>query len=122
MELNFVSYKYDQGTYLKEFGKMHVCTPEEIEKFSKPSGSSRRIFESFINKKAMMCPNQLDDNGNPINLNLYGINGRFGEGLEYQIRPCIPKQLTPENKHLVDKECIADYNSPESMAAKFKES
>jgi len=64
----------------------------------------------------------LDYEGNPINLNLFGINGRYGKGLEFQIRPCIPKQLTPENKHLVDKECIADYNSPESMAAKLKES
>jgi hypothetical protein len=83
VEVNFVSNKYDQGTYLKEFGKMHVCTPEEIGKFSKPSGSSRRLFESFVNKKALMCPDKLDDNGNPINSLLYGVNGRYGEGLEY---------------------------------------
>lgn len=34
----------------------------------------------------------------------------------------MPKQLTPYNKHLVDKECIADLKNPKSLEAKFKQS
>ena len=36
--------------------------------------------------------------------------------------PCIPKQLTPYNKHLVNKECIADYKDPKSLAKKLQDS
>ena len=36
--------------------------------------------------------------------------------------PCVPKQLTLYNKHLVDKECIADLKDPKSLEAKLKES
>jgi len=36
--------------------------------------------------------------------------------------PCIPKQKTPENEHLVDKECIADYKDKKSLENKLESS
>jgi hypothetical protein len=29
------------------------------------------------------------------------------------VSACIPEQLTAKNKHLYDKECIADYKNPD---------
>ena len=42
--------------------------------------------------------------------------------MDIQFIPCIPKQLTSYNKHLVDKECIADYNDPKNLENKLQES
>lgn len=73
----------------------------------------------------MMCLNKFDFEGNEIK---HGVLGSAGSGgteyrlLDVTLRPCIPKQLTPYNKHLVDKDCIADYNDPASLKAKLKQS
>jgi hypothetical protein len=52
--------------------------------------------------------------------NVYGGDtGLDGIVNELNYIPCIPKQLTGKNKHLVDKECIADLKDPKALEKKF---
>jgi hypothetical protein len=55
---------------------------------------------------------------------LYGNpgNGTNSRSLDITYIPCVPKQLTPYNKHKVDKECIADLKDPKALNKKFLES
>jgi len=69
-----------------------------------------------------MCVDPIDKNGNSLKRILFGREGSVYRESDISFIPCIPKQLTEENKHLVDKECIADYNDPKSLEAKFQES
>jgi hypothetical protein len=56
-----------------------------------------------------MCINDLDSYGKKFSKNLYGRQGSKNRAMDLIAIPCIPKQLTLYNKHLIDKECIADY-------------
>ena len=62
-----------------------------------------------------------DNNGDKVD---YKLHGGLGLGLFHDIEffPCIPKQLTPYNEHLVEKECIADLNDKNSVDKKLKDS
>ena len=67
-----------------------------------------------------MCMDKYDREGREITKLLIGdasLDG--GRTLEANYIPCIPKQLTDKNKHLVDKECIADLNDPKALEKKF---
>jgi len=66
--------------------------------------------------------NELDNKGKKIDLTLYGVSGLDARTIDVTYIPCVPKQLTPQNKHLVDKECIADLKSPKALEKKFQES
>lgn len=68
-----------------------------------------------------MCINDLDDQGNKLNKKIYGYTGVDLRTIEINFIPCVPKQLTLYNKHLVDKECIADLKDPKAVAAKLQE-
>jgi hypothetical protein len=57
-----------------------------------------------------MCLNEFYNNGEKIDYKLHGGLGGRGTFHDIEFVPCTPKQLTPYNKHLVDKECIADLN------------
>ena len=63
--------------------------------------------------------NELDDKGEKLNTKIYGATGNSFKSIEVAFIPCIPKQITKENKHLVDKECLADLKSKKSLAAKL---
>ena len=65
---------------------------------------------------------KLDLKGKVIEKSIYGSHGADYRSIELLIIPCIPKQLTKENKHLVDTECIADLKSPSALKKKFNES
>ena len=67
-----------------------------------------------------MCLDHVDSTGKKIDLKLFGQNGLDAKTLDLNYIPCIPKQLTTKNKHLIDKECIVDYNSPKSLRDKLK--
>jgi hypothetical protein len=56
-----------------------------------------------------MCLNEFNNDGEKVDYKLYsdGIGTKYFHDVEFI--PCVPKQLTPYNKHLVNKECIADY-------------
>ena len=66
-----------------------------------------------------MCLNDLDANGKKLNKNIYGTTGADFRNLDIALIPCVPKQLTPYNKHLVGKECMADLKDPKSLQAKL---
>ena len=66
--------------------------------------------------------NKLDNKGKAIEKSIYGNPGAEYRSIDLNIIPCIPKQLTEENKHLVDTECIADLTSPSALKKKFNES
>ena len=57
--------------------------------------------------------------GKPFNKRLFGTAGVNQRSLELNLIPCIPKQITDQNRHLINKECLADYNDPASMRRKF---
>jgi hypothetical protein len=63
--------------------------------------------------------NTTDDKGKVIPKLLFGVSGVDARTLDVIFKPCIPKQLTPENKHLVDSECIADYRDKKSLDNKL---
>ena len=60
-----------------------------------------------------MCLDEVDNKGNKINKNLYGLEGNKHRSIDIAAIPCIPKQLTKENRKFVDQECIADYENPD---------
>jgi len=68
-----------------------------------------------------MCLDETDFEGKPLEKQIYE-NEDSRQNFELAIIPCIPKQRTPYNKHLVDKECIADLKDPKSVEAKFQAS
>jgi len=72
-----------------------------------------------------MCLDETDFEGKPLERHVFK-NKNEHKTFEVAIIPCIPKQLTPYNAHLVDKECIADYkaapDSKYSLLKKFQAS
>ena len=75
------------------------------------------MVAEYKEKNSMFCLDPHD------NKQLYGAFAFTGHrSLVFMYRPCIPAQLTDENRHLVDSECIADYNDSTSLEAKKKES
>jgi hypothetical protein len=60
-----------------------------------------------------------DREGKEISKTLYGESQLNYSKIELNYIPCIPKQLTDKNKHLVDKECIADLKDPKAVEKKF---
>jgi hypothetical protein len=106
--------------YIKEAG-LHKCTEQEYEEFYEPAESNKNYFEKHKKAKSFMCLNEFDNNGDKVDYKLYG---GLGSGLAHDIEffPCIPKQLTPYNEHLVEKECIADLNDKNSVDKKLKDS
>jgi hypothetical protein len=60
-----------------------------------------------------------DREGREITKILYGDRGLNDRTIGLSYIPCIPKQLTDKNKHLVDKECIADLKDPKALEKKF---
>ena len=69
-----------------------------------------------------MCLNDLDANGKKLNKNIFGTSGAERREIGITFIPCVPKQLTLYNKHLIGKECIADLKDPKSLQAKLQES
>jgi hypothetical protein len=113
----------ENSAYKKEYiGGLHPCTEEEYAKFHPRATSSRMLFDNLKKENAWMCMNDYDFEGKKISKTLFGITGNNSRTLDMIFIPCIPKQLTPYNKHLVDKECIADYKDPKSLEKKLNES
>jgi len=97
--------------------KLGACTPvlTTILKSSTSQGELLRNLSSFSRaKKAFMCINSHDKDGQKMKRILFGQEGGAFREPDISFIPCIPKQLTPENQHLADTECIADYNDPKS--------
>lgn len=94
---------------------MHVCTEQELTKFNPPSRGSKKEFDALKNDKTLMCMDENDYNGNLINKRLFGSTGNSFRSVEIALIPCVPKQITRWNKHLINSECLADLNSPKSL-------
>jgi hypothetical protein len=60
-----------------------------------------------------------DKEGKEFARTIFGTTGVDTRSYEIIYIPCVPKQLTPYNKHLVDKECIADLKDPQALEKKF---
>jgi hypothetical protein len=93
-----------------------------LAKFYKPARGSKNEFDNLVENKNLMCMNELDDKGVKVNKRIYGATGNSFKSIEVAFIPCIPKQITSKNKHLINKECLADLKSKKSLAAKFQES
>jgi hypothetical protein len=98
---------------------MHPCTEDDISKFYEPAKSSVKAFDNY--KSSLMCMNDEDYKGVPIDKKIYGHTGGAYRAIELNIIPCRPKQETPYNRHLKDKECIADLTSKASLKRKLQE-
>ena len=97
---------------------VHQCTKEDFAKFNKIAAKSKKLLETY--RDEFYCINDLDINGKKINKKLYGMsdvqeNRTFG----LVFRPCIPEQITEENKDKEDELCLADYNDKTSLAARW---
>jgi hypothetical protein len=77
-----------------------------MNKFYPPTLSSAKAFDNY--KSKLMCINETDYEGKPFSRKIYGHTGGEYRAIELNLIPCKPKQLTPYNAHLKDKECIAD--------------
>ena len=97
---------------------VHQCTEKDFAKFNKIAAQSKKLFETYHNE--FFCINDLDVNGKKINKKLYG-NSDVQENRTFNLvyRPCIPEQLTDENKDKEDELCLADYNNTASLAARW---
>jgi hypothetical protein len=116
----FTVWNVDDGSYNTEhIGRMHPCSEDDYSKFYPRSISATKTYDKFYKEKSLMCMGEFDNNGVKVPKILYGMSGTDSRSIDLNFIPCVPKQLTPENKHLVDKECIADYNDPKSLEKKF---
>jgi len=68
-----------------------------------------------------MCIDEVDKNGTPMRTKLWG-REVSKQVVDITLIPCIPEQITDANRHLVNKKCLADYNNPASLKAKFNAS
>jgi len=65
-------WKAVNGHYEKEHvGGLHPCTDQDYQKFYPRAYSADKTFEHFKKKKAMMCLNDLDYEGQKISKNIY---------------------------------------------------
>jgi hypothetical protein len=113
-----VIWKIEGGKSSKEATVgMHKCTEKDINQFYDPSKNSVKAFNNF--KTELMCINDIDTEGKRINKKIFGSYGAEYRAIELNLIPCIPKQETSYNRHLKDKECIADLTSKASLAKKL---
>ena len=69
-----------------------------------------------------MCLNDVDFQGKPINMNLYGTFSGAYRSIEMLVIPCIPSNVKGHIHHEKDLECVADHDEPESMKERFEKS
>ena len=64
------------------------------------AGSSKA--STFYVKKGLLRSYIVDSKGKEFPRTIFGVSGTDSLSLEINYIPCVPKQLTPYNKHLVD--------------------
>jgi hypothetical protein len=93
--------------------KYHKCTPEDYKNFSAPLNQKHLIEEDFENQ-FFYCLDHTDMFGEKVELKLFG-SGQHMESRTLSIiyRPCVPKQVTEENRG--SGECVADLRNETAM-------
>jgi hypothetical protein len=107
------------GFVVDSEGGTHPCTEEDLAKFYKPALGSKKAFDFIKNQNEILCMDKYDKEGKEFPRNIFGETGNDNRTIEIIYIPCIPKQLTPYNKHLVEKECIADLKDPQALKKKL---
>ena len=99
---------------------IHKCTQEDFTKFHRPKESSRVKIEEIQKQGELLCLADRDVKGRPFKV--YGNSDvKAHRRIDLRYLPCEPVQLTEENKHLKDKECLVDLRSKEKLQQKLKE-
>ena len=98
--------------------RVQKCTEEDFAKFYQIADQSKKIFENYHDE--LLCLENKDINGNKINKKLYG-STNLQENREFVLvfTPCIPEQITDQNKDKEDEMCLADYNNKTSLDARW---
>ena len=75
-------------------------------------------------KNVMQCINSEDSQNKPLPTKLWGPDENSNHrNFDIVFKPCDPIEMTDENKHLIDKQCITNFtdtNGTHSIAAKLK--
>jgi len=78
VDWKFIVYKGEGGTLSSDqVGGLHACTEEDYSKFYEPRKDAKKHFSGFKEKKAFMCMDETDNEGKPINKNIYGDSSNF---------------------------------------------
>ena len=101
----------------------HKCTKEDYGRFYEPAVDQAPKVNRLKKANTFYCLDKIDTNGRPLNTSLFGKDDIVvHRRLDIIFTPCIPQQLTEENKHLQKKMCLADLNSPTDLERKKQES
>ena len=85
----------------------HLCTEADKAKFFEPARGSIHTVEKLLKEDKLVCLDSLDWYGKP--LELYGPNDAVAHRcLDINYVPCEPQQITDENRHLENTECLVD--------------
>lgn len=76
-----------------------------------------------MKSNALYCFDDIDLEGRVWNKNLFGFNeDEAFRKFDLVYLPCIPEQITDENKHLASSKCLADYNNKKSLEERLQKS
>jgi hypothetical protein len=77
---------------------LHICTEEDFNSFYPPSKTTVDKFELLRNDNSMLCLNQTDSNGDPVDLRIWGKNEvEHHRRLDISFMPCKPVFTTDES-------------------------
>jgi hypothetical protein len=102
---------------------LHICTDEDFDSFYPPSKNTVQKFELLKTEKTMICINQEDSNGDPLDLRVWGKNEvEHHRRLDISFMPCKPVFTTDENDENGEKiPCRISENTAEAYENKLKE-
>jgi len=102
---------------------VHKCSAEDMKKFHPVGNRSKHKINTLLGKEALWCLNEVDTDGRPINKKLYGSSdAQPNRNLAIVFAPCVPQQLTSNNKKYEKTECMANYTDSQSMKEREQKS
>jgi len=113
----------DSKTSIRKDLKVQRCDEKHFEKFYPPSKTYEKQIEKLKANKTFWCFDREYLDGSPMNTSMFGLSDMdVSRIFDFTFTPCIPKQITDENRNNASKECLADLKNDADMERKLNQS
>jgi len=102
---------------------VHECSDADYTDFYARVEKAARRFDTLRQKKAWMCIDKKDSEGNEVNQKLFGSDENTpNRRLEIIYKPCVPRVMEwHQNQTDYENKCLVERNDPTAYDKKLKE-